>query len=158
MHFSPLEIKLSSTRIFVKVPGMILQINIKQLGRRRNVLAPIKYALPQKPQTLRELLHLLVEHEVSGYNKAPAVKIFSEADLKSQSQANGRIVFAPQVGERNKVNLAEAQTVAIQAFEDGLYRVFANDDEITELDKAINLNENDSITILRLTMLAGRMW
>lgn len=136
---------------------MILQVNIKQLGRRRDVLAPIEYALPQKPQTLRELLHLLIECEVTRYNTL-AVKIFSEADLKSQSQANGRIVFAPQVGERNKVNLAEAQTVAIQAFEDGLYRVFANDAEITELDSVINLNENDSITILRLTMLAGRMW
>lgn len=139
-------------------PAMILQVNIKQLGRRRDVLAPIEYALPQKPQTLRELLHLLVEHEVSGYNKAPAVRIFSEADLKSQSQANGRIVFAPQSEERSTLDINEAQTLAIQAFEDGLYRVFINDCEITELDKAINLNENDSITILRLTMLAGRLW
>jgi hypothetical protein len=137
---------------------MILQVNIKQLGRRRDVLAPIEYALPQKPKTLRELLHLLVAHEVSGYNKAPAVRIFSEADLKSQSQANGRIVFAPQSEERSTVDINEAETLAIQCFEDGLYRVFINDCEITELDKAINLNENTTVTILRLTMLAGRMW
>lgn len=35
---------------------MILQINVKQLGRKRDVLAPVQYELPQKPQTLRVLL------------------------------------------------------------------------------------------------------
>ena len=136
---------------------MFLQINVKQLGRKRDVLAPVQYALPQKPQTLRQLLHLLVAREVEQYN-TPAVKIFSENDLKSISEINGRIVFAPQNDERHTVDVAEAQSIAIQAFEDGLYRVFINDDEAADLDSNLALNENDRITILRLTMLAGRMW
>ena len=136
---------------------MILQINVKQLGRKRDVLAPVQYALPQKPETLRELLHLLVAREVEQYN-TPAVKIFSENDLKSISEINGRIVFASQADERQYVDLPQAQSIAIQAFEDGLYRIFINDDEAADLDSNLALNENDRITILRLTMLAGRMW
>ena len=136
---------------------MILQINVKQLGRKRDVLAPVQYELPQKPQTLRELLHLLAAHEVARYS-TPTVKIFSETDLQARSEINGRIVFAPQSDERHTVDVAEAQSIAIQAFEDGLYRVFINDDEAADLDSNLALNENDRITILRLTMLAGRMW
>ena len=136
---------------------MILQINVKQLGRKRDVLAPVQYALPQKPETLRELLHLLVAREVEQYN-TPAVKIFSENDLKSISEINGRIVFASQADERQYVDLLQAQHIAIQGFEDGLFRLFINDNEAADLDSPLEINENDRITILRLTMLAGRMW
>ena len=136
---------------------MILQINVKQLGRKRDVLAPVQYELPQKPETLRQLLHLLVAREVEQYN-TPAVKIFSENDLKSISEINGRIVFASQADERQYVDLPQAQHIAIQGFEDGLFRLFINDNEAADLDSPLELNENDRITILRLTMLAGRMW
>ena len=47
---------------------------------------------------------------------------------------------------------------ALQSFEDGLYRVFLNDDELERLDEEIDVKENDTLTFIRLTMLAGRMW
>ena len=43
-------------------------------------------------------------------------------------------------------------------FQDGLFRVFLGDTELTELDEQLELQEGDTVTFIRLTMLAGRMW
>ena len=43
-------------------------------------------------------------------------------------------------------------------FQDGLFRVFLGDTELTELDEKLELQEGDTVTFIRLTMLAGRMW
>ena len=37
-------------------------------------------------------------------------------------------------------------------------RQIINDEEAGEADERINLSENDTLTFIRLTMLAGRMW
>ena len=56
-------------------------------------------------------------------------------------------------------DLAAAIENARQSFEDGIYRIFINGDEVGDaLDMPVTLHENDEITFVRLTMLAGRMW
>ncbi|MBQ3915895.1 MAG: hypothetical protein II690_04830, partial [Ruminococcus sp.] len=55
-------------------------------------------------------------------------------------------------------NLEPAVNNAIQAFEDGLYRIFQGENELEGLDTAIDINANDELTFIRLTMLTGRMW
>ena len=47
---------------------------------------------------------------------------------------------------------------AMLGFQDGLFRVFLGDTELTELDEKLKLQEGDTVTFIRLTMLAGRMW
>lgn len=37
------------------------------------------------------------------------------------------------------------------------YRIFLNDNELSSLEKKINLQENDKLTFIRLTMLSGRI-
>ena len=44
---------------------------------------------------------------------------------------------------------------SIQCFEDGIYRVFAGEDELTGLEERISWKENLVFTFIRLTMLAG---
>lgn len=44
------------------------------------------------------------------------------------------------------------------AFKDGLFRIFLNDNELSSLEENINLQENDKLTFIRLTMLSGRIW
>ena len=46
---------------------------------------------------------------------------------------------------------------AIQSFEDGIYRVFAGEDEVTDLDQAFSWPEGTVFTFIRLTMLSGWM-
>ena len=54
--------------------------------------------------------------------------------------------------------MGKAKENALQSFEDGLYRIFIGDNEIEGLNTAITLNEGDTLTFIKLTMLAGRMW
>ena len=44
------------------------------------------------------------------------------------------------------------------AFNDGLFRIFLNNNELSSLEEKINLQENDKLTFIRLTMLSGRIW
>ena len=46
---------------------------------------------------------------------------------------------------------------AIQSYEDGIYRIFLNDEEVGALSDSINLRQDDIITFIRLTMLSGAM-
>ena len=39
-----------------------------------------------------------------------------------------------------------------------LIRIFLNDNELSSLEEKINLQENDKLTFIRLTMLSGRIW
>ena len=56
-------------------------------------------------------------------------------------------------------DLTAAIENARQSFEDGIYRIFINGEEAGETcDTPVTLRENDEITFVRLTMLAGRMW
>jgi hypothetical protein len=47
---------------------------------------------------------------------------------------------------------------ALQAVEDGLVRIFREDEELTELDAPLSLPEGATLTFIRLTFLTGRMW
>ena len=58
----------------------------------------------------------------------------------------------------NSVDESKAIETAIDAVRDGLVRVFMGDDELTDLEKAIEVTKGDVFTFIRLTMLSGRMW
>lgn len=85
---------------------MVLYMNMKQLGKRRNTVDQVPFTYAVVPGSLRELI---------------------------------------------------AET-AMLGFQDGLFRVFLGDTELTELDEKLELQEGDTVTFIRLTMLAGRMW
>ena len=57
-----------------------------------------------------------------------------------------------------KADPDKAAETALQGFEDGLYRVVLNDMEATDMDKPLDIKENDVLTFIRLTFLAGRLW
>ena len=68
-----------------------------------------------------------------------------------------KIAFGINYGGK-EADEAVAVTVALQAFEDGLVRIFHKDEELLTLSQAIDVQENDLFTFLRLTMLAGRLF
>ena len=140
---------------------MILKINLRQIGERKQKIAPVDFTYEPVPETLRELIIQTVTGCVASYNArvragedrtAPLSKerITAMADL-------GKIAFGISYGGKEQAPKKAVEN-ALQSFEDGLYRVFLNDTELDKLDGKIDLNENDSLTFIRLTMLAGRMW
>lgn len=56
---------------------------------------------------------------------------------------------------QQQVNVDEAVAVALQAFEDGLYFVFVDDAQQTNLDSEVFLKTDSNVVFLRLTALAG---
>lgn len=140
---------------------MILQVNIKQVGSRRQAIASEPFEYPCVPQTVRELIEETVKICVAEYNSRVSagdneVKPLTDEEISAKASV-GKIAFGINYGEK-KQDLKPAVDNAIQSFEDGLYRIFLEDTELSELSDCIDLKEDDTLTFIRLTMLSGRMW
>ena len=127
---------------------MVLYMNMKQLGKRRNTVDQVPFTYAAAPGSLRELIaetvKLCVSRYIEAMNRGEAV--LSNAQIDDMAQI-GKIAFGIVYGEK-----------AVLGFQDGLFRVFLGDTELTELDEKLELQEGDTVTFIRLTMLAGRMW
>lgn len=136
---------------------MKVYISAKQIKKRGSQVSTIPYELRTAPDTLRQLISILVSDSVESYNQRLLAKeettILAKDDIDAMSQV-GKIGFGIPFGSR-EANLQDAQETAIQGFEDGLYRVFIEEREIESLDAAMELQEEDTITIIRLVMLTG---
>lgn len=139
---------------------MQVYVRVKALGKRKDVLPPKPYELPEEIGSLRELLTAFVEVEVDRYNskdtEAPLLSCLTAEEIEAQAEA-GKVGFG-RLWSDKKANKAKAVQTAIQAFADGLVRVLMNDTELTELDEPLSVHEGAVFTFIRLTFLAGRMW
>lgn len=137
---------------------MHLYINMKQLGKRKNMVDKVEFSYEKAPESLRELIGETVKLCVADYidrmDRGEAV--LSEKKIEDMSQI-GKIAFGIVYGEK-KPDVQKAIETAVQGFEDGLFRVFLGDRELENLDEKVEFAEGNEITFIRLTMLAGRMW
>ena len=115
--------------------------------------------LKNKISTTKDLITELVKINVEKFNKK-----IDEKDILS-IMTNENIAKAARIGKigdevhgDKKANLKKALDTAYLAFEDGLYCIFINDEQTEKLDDSLNLKDGDILTLIRLTMLAGRMW
>lgn len=139
---------------------MNIKITTKQLGKKRSKITDADFELKNKPSTLRELIKEAVHTCVSEYNmrvtQSEATKPLTDEELDDMSEI-GKIAFGINYGGK-LADEDKAFEVAVQAFEDGLVRIFKEDDELTGLDEGICVKENDRFTFIRLAFLAGRMF
>ena len=136
---------------------MKVYISAKQIKKRGNQVVACPYELRMVPGTLRQLITELVSDGVERYNRRLLVKedtaVLTKDDIDSMSQV-GKIGFGIPFGSR-QADLQEAMETAFQGFEDGLYRLFVGEQEIRSLDAPLHLQEEETITIIRLVMLTG---
>lgn len=136
---------------------MKVYISAKQIKKRGNQVSAIPYELRTAPDTLRQLITILVSDSVEGYNRRLQEKegntILTKDDIDDLSQV-GKIGFGIPFGCR-QADLQDALDTAMQGFEDGLYRFFVGEQEIESLDAPLHLQEKNSITIIRLVLLTG---
>ena len=139
---------------------MKIYVRAKTLAKKKDVLAPIEYVVPEGIVSLRMLLTAIVEREVDFYNQKETdvqmIPFLTQDQLDNQA-ATGKVSFG-RIYSDKKADAPKAVANAIQCWEDGLVRVFQNDTELTTLDDPIEIRENDVFTFLRLTFLAGSMW
>lgn len=137
---------------------MHLYINMKQLGKRKNMVDKVAFFYEKVPESLRELIGETVKLCVADYidrmDRGEAV--LSEKKIEDMSQI-GKIAFGIVYGEK-KPDVQKAIETAVQGFGDGLFRVFLGDRELENMDEKVEFAEGNEITFIRLTMLAGRMW
>lgn len=139
---------------------MEIRINVRQVGRRKAV-STVAMQYPKPPETLRELLEMTVKLCVGDYNRrvlsrGEHTEALSREEIEERCTV-GAVTFGALFGEE-AADEAEAVRVALQGFEDGLYRVFRGEEELTELSQEPELAEGDTLTFVRLTMLAGRLF
>jgi hypothetical protein len=139
--------------------SMNIYINIKALAKRRPLIEKKAFEVDGEIASSNGLISCIVRRNVEAYNaKAVDTPIFPymTSDALANASATGKIGF----GDRKSENAADATAAvenAIQSFRDGIFKLFVFDNEVMP-DEPLTIHENDEITLIRLTMLAGRLW
>ncbi len=139
---------------------MQILVKVKQIGKKHTLLEK-KLDLEINPQcTVAELIQAVVKEQVENYLQKPDEKSILPALSKAETDEmieSGKVHFG--IIQKNKIpDIVEAQKTALQAFEDGMYAVFADEDELTDLNQSLRINETMLFTFIRLTFLAGSYW
>ena len=143
-----------------EVKPVNILVTVKQAGKRRDRIAALPFALERTPHTLRELICELVRTCTAQYNervrRGESSAPLSDVQMDAMSET-GKFAFGINYGGKEACE-KDALETALQAFEDGLFRVFLNERELTEPEAPLSVRENDRVLLIRLTMLAGSMF
>ena len=148
---------------------MILNVNIKQMGKKGRRIKPVPFEYDRCPETAEELIEETVKIMLSTFKERQKKSteenipdVLSEETIKSMAEI-GKVAFGYIYNEKEQ-DEAKAIETAKLAFIDGMVRIFINGEEAEYKDEniesgtPINLSEDDEVTFVRLAMLAGRMW
>lgn len=140
---------------------MKIKVNVKKLSKKISSVEPAELELDRVPKTARELIIASVDACVKQYNDRIKRTESGLAPITREQQESmeraGKIAFGLTFSDK-AADPAEAEQTAIQAFRDGLFRMFVGSEELTDENTPVSLDENSEVTFIRLTMLAGRMW
>ncbi|AWT37249.1 hypothetical protein DM785_14135 [Deinococcus actinosclerus] len=99
----------------------------------------------------------MVEHELAAYHERQSgvgvLRVLTEREL-ADAALTGRVAVGPQ-DRAATVTPEDAARTALTAFRDGLYYVFLDDEQLTDLTAPITLRPDSTLLLLRLTALAG---
>ncbi|MGF9697274.1 hypothetical protein [Paenibacillus sp. MABNR03] len=139
---------------------MNVWVTVKSLGKRKPAIAKQRAELPETTGTLRQLIKSMVRLQVNALqdkqSSAELLTYLMPEDIQVQ-ESTGKVGFGTVYNEVMP-DLEQAVQTAVTAHEDGLYKVFLNDEEVQDLDEPLELQEDDELVFVRFTMLAGRLW
>lgn len=144
---------------------MEIKVTVKQLGRKHPVLSEqkIEIACNDSKISLEHLLKLIVQQQVEIFNaKSFELEDVDNAKIPLENYLNiltdtGKVGFGSIYNEK-KADLQKAQENVIQAFEDGMFAVFYNDEQLENLEQSVDLSLQHTFAFIRLTFLAGSYW
>lgn len=139
----------------------VIIVEGKTVGQRRPMFPDWRLPLDERGEsdsfTLRSLIERVVREEVRAFQdrreERRVVRALLEREVQAGAQA-GRITMGGRKGEPD-VDPEDAVGRALLAFEDGLYYVFVDDEQVERLDDPVHLRYESRVTFLRLTALAG---
>jgi hypothetical protein len=134
-----------------------LTISGKVLGKNQNLFTTWQMDLPAQSSTLEELLTQIVTTEVSAFQARQAdrrlTKVLGLLDIEAGA-AVGKISSGGSELDQ-AVDVTGAIENALQAFKDGFYLVFIDDEQQEDLTAIVDLMANSELLFLRLTPLVG---
>lgn len=138
---------------------MRIYVQVKAVGKRRPVLERVPYEIPDDISTLRDFLTEIVKTEVEQYNgkgtDVQVIPFLTKEEMEGQAET-GKVGFGRIYSEK-KADPAKAVENALQCYEDGLVRVFQNEEEREKLEESMEIRKGDLFTFVRLTFLTGRL-
>ncbi len=139
---------------------MFIKVALKHPGNLTKRVAIRPFFITRKPNTFGNLIDEVVRTSVEAYmerdKRAEPYQPLDDEQFAGMAEV-GKFAWLLPV-DTKPIALSEAIIIARTAIEDGLVRVFQNEQELTNFDEAIEVNEDDIFTFVRLTMLSGRMW
>lgn len=141
---------------------MEIKVIVKQIGKKHSVLAEEKLDIDYNDVniSLENLLKLVVQRQVEAFN-AKSFELEDEDYSKTPTESylniltdTGKVGFG-SIYNQKKADLQKAQENALQSFEDGMFAVFYNDEQIESLSQTLDLSSHYTFTFIRLTFLAG---
>jgi hypothetical protein len=141
---------------------MQITVKVKQAGKKHALIENRRIEIENigKQPLLSDLIKAIVKHQVEEFNAKPLEKNllpFLSKDEIAQKAEGGKVGFGSIYNEQ-KADVEKAQETALLAFEDGIFSVFADDEEIKKLDEKIRIEDATVFTFIRLTFLAGSYW
>jgi hypothetical protein len=139
-----------------------LTISARAMGRRKPLLPDWHLPLPPdnqggEPVTLRRVITRIVHREVGEFERRQEerrfVRILTERQME-EGLTKGRVDPGGH-DPQGAVDASAAVATALQAFEDGLYLVILDGEELRELDWEVHLRPSSHLVFVRLVMLAG---
>ena len=137
---------------------MELTLQLKRLGKKK--VKQVPFTLEETPKNLEELLIGCVKNQVEAFNKkrleVNVIGFLSPAEIQEQAQS-GKVDFG-EINNKDLANLEKAIDNVLLAFKDGLFVVFVDDEEITDLKTPLVLTSESVIAFIRMTFLVGTYW
>jgi hypothetical protein len=134
-----------------------LTISGKVLGRSQNLFTSWQMDLVDRSLTLEELLAQIVRSQIQAFQARQAdrrlTKVLGLVDIEA-GVAAGKISSGGSDLEQ-VVDEQGAVENALQAFKDGFYLVFVDDEQQEDLMAVVDLKINSELLFLRLTPLVG---
>ena len=143
--------------------SLAVTVEGKVAGQKRSLFTDWRIDLPPIWENegdhlkLRDLITSIVVEEVNTFQQRQEerklARVMSKAEIEA-AVVKGKI----DSGERDlnqQVDENEAVATALEAFTDGLYFVFIDDVQQTDLDREVFLKSESKIVFLRLVALVG---
>lgn len=137
-----------------------IKINIKSVSGKKSRITTRTMLFDENINVVEELIKAAVAATVNEYNErresSDLITVLTPGLIEDKAQT-GKVSFGVNYGEKSP-DLETAVNNALEAFADGIVVIFADDKKLDSLDEAIDINDIKSLTFVKLTMLAGRIW
>ncbi|MEN7551591.1 hypothetical protein AAG747_26995 [Rapidithrix thailandica] len=141
---------------------MKVNYSVKQMGKKHPLITTRSIEIEEIGESplLKVLIEAVVRQQVKAYNERKAEKTLVDylkpSDINEQKE-QGKVGFGDFEND-NQADEEKAIATALQAFEDGIFCVFVDEEQVGSLQDTVTLQPESILYFIRLTFLSGSIW